>query len=587
MDQVRSLAVGLLAIALLAGFPVHGRSEPSSPAVPGQKATASTADLETLIPSLIRDARVPGLQIAVIRDGKVVWHGNFGVKSATSNEPVTDETIFEAASLTKPFFGYYAMMLVDQGLLDLDKPLVGYVPQELVEKMLGHPLDEKGFRRDWAEKITARQVLSHSSGMPHGETGRPFPLFFEPGTKWKYSADGYFFLQKVIEALKGDKLENLMMNEVIQPLGMSRSSLVWRDDYEKVMANGHGFFGKPEDFRKRTESHAGASLYTTAEDYAKFVCAVLNGERLRPETFAEMLRPQIDMDKDKGLGWSLGFGTQTDDQGLAIWQWGDYGIFRNYIMAYPAKKSAVVYLTDSFYGLGIAPELVARSIGGQATGSIALNYWHYDSPIFRAGWAWAERGAGAAVDPAGLAKGFPDAFTKDGIEFLSAVYEEAGRSAEFIPVLQFYAEAHPRSGQAQLRLATAFFQAGDRRQAKTYLKKASRAKEDKVQPSLIKWDLEYVQALEKPKKLKESYLRKIAGHYGARHLELRDGRLFYFREGGSSPDYRPLAAMSKNTFVLETTSTFRLRIEFDKKGNPLKAVGLYDDGRRDETARDK
>jgi dsRNA-specific ribonuclease len=61
-----------------------------------------------------------------------------------------------------------------------------------------------------------------------------------------------------------------------------------------------------------------------------------------------------------------GFGTQTDDHGLAIWQWGDYGIFRNYVMAYPAAKSAVVYLTNSFFGLGVSPELVARSLGGQA-----------------------------------------------------------------------------------------------------------------------------------------------------------------------------------------------------------------------------
>ncbi len=587
MDHRCSLTVGFLAMALLASLPADGQSELSAPAVSGQEATASMAGLEALIPTLIKDARIPGLQIAVVRDGQVVWHGNFGVKSAAAAEPVTDDTIFEAASLTKPFFAYYAMMLVDQGLLELDKPLIGYVPQELVEKMLGHPLDEKGFRRDWAEKITMRHILSHSSGMPHGEGGRPFPLFFEPGTKWKYSADGYFFLQKVIEALKGDKLENLMMKEVIQPLGMTRSSLVWREDYETAMANGHGFFGRAEDFRKRTESHAGASLYTTAEDYAKFVCAVLNGDRLRPETFKEMLKPQIDMDKDKGLGWSLGFGTQTDDRGLAIWQWGDYGIFRNYIMAYPAEKSAVVYLTDSFFGLGISPELVAQTIGGQATGAVALNYKHYDWPVYRAGWAWAERGAGAALDPAGLAREYPDAFSKDGMEFLAAVYEEAGRLAEFIPVLRFYAEAHPRSGQAQLGLATAFFQAGDRRSAMTYLKKAGKAKEDKVPSATIKWNLEYVRALDKPKKLKESYLGKIAGKYGIRHLELRNGRLFYFREGGSNPEYRPLVAMSKNTFVLETTSTFRLKIEFDRKGNPVKAVGLYDDGRRDEMARDK
>jgi CubicO group peptidase (beta-lactamase class C family) len=572
---------------LLVGPSVVVRAEVVSPTVPGEDAAATAARLQASIPSLIRDARIPGLQVALIRDGRVVWHGSFGVRNATSGEPVTDETVFEAASLTKPLFAYYAMMLVDQGLLDLDKPLLGYLSVDSVEKAMGHPLDEKGFHRDWFEKITMRHVLSHSSGMPHGERGRPYPLFFAPGTKWKYSADGYFFLQKVVETLKGDKLENLMRKEVLEPLGMTRSCLVWREDYEKTMANGHDFFGKPADFRKRTESHAGATLYTTAEDYAKFVCAVLDGEHLKPETLEEMLRPQIDLDKDKGLGWSLGFGTQTDDHGLAIWQWGDYGIFRNYAMAYPAEKSGVVYLTNSFFGLGVTPELVGQTIGGRATGSIALNYRHYDWPVYRAGWAWAERGPAAAGGPSGLAKESPEAFSKDGMEFLFAMFDDAGRLREFIAPLRYYADAHPRSGKAQYGLACALIEAGDRHQAERCLKKARMAKEDAAPSSAVKWRLEYVRALEKPKKLEESYLRKIAGSYGARQLEVRNGRLYYFRKGGSLPDFRPLFAMTKDTFVLETLPYFRLGIEFDKRGNPVKAVGIYENGSRDEVARDK
>jgi CubicO group peptidase (beta-lactamase class C family) len=587
MKKTSALTTCLLAGIFLIGLSVRARGERVYPPLPGQDPAAVAADIQASVPSLIKDARIPGLQIALIRDGKTTWHGNFGVKNAASGEPVTDETIFEAASLTKPFFAYYVMKLVDQGLLNLDRPLLGYISAEFVEKLLDHPLSEKGFRRDWFEKITARQVLSHSSGMPHGEGGKPYPLFFEPGTKWKYSADGYFFLQKIIEALKGDKLENLMQKEVLDPLGMTRSCLVWREDYEKTMANGHGFFGKPEDFRKRKESHAGASLYTTAEDYAKFVCAVLTGEGLQPETLREMLTPQIDMDKDKGLGWSLGFGTQIDAHGMALWQWGDYGIFRNYIMAYPAERSAVVYLTNSFFGLGISPEAVAKSVGGQALGSIALNYQHYDSPVYRVGWELAEKGPGAASEVPELARRFPEAFSKDGIGFLTAMFEDAGRLPEFVAPLQFFAQQHPRSGQAQLGLARAFMQTGDRRQTRLYLKKAGRAKEDKVQPFLLKWNTKYIEALDKPKKLKESYLRKLAGVYGVRHLELRNGRLCYIREGGTSPDYRPLVAMSKDTFVLETLSSFRLKIEFDKKGNPVKAVGLYEDGSRDETVRNK
>jgi CubicO group peptidase (beta-lactamase class C family) len=126
------------------------------------------------------------------------------------------------------------------------------------------------------------------------------------------------------------------------------------------------------------------------------VCAVLNGTGLERETLGEMLTPQIDVDKDLGLTWTLGFGLQTDSNGPAFWQWGDYGIFRNYIIAYPKQKLAVVYLTNSFLGLGICHELIAGPIGGQALGMTFLNYRQYDptSPGAHLGLAraWLERG---------------------------------------------------------------------------------------------------------------------------------------------------------------------------------------------------
>ena len=164
--------------------------------------------------------------------------------------------------------------------MSLDRPLAEYLPAEEIVKILGHPLDEKGFHREWLEKITARHILSHSSGFPHGETGKPVPLAFEPGTKWKYSANGYFYLQRVVEHLKGDTLDKLMQKEVLDPLGMTRSCMVWKPAYETAMASGHGLLGRPEAFRRRTEAHAGATLYTTAGDYARFAQMLLNGGEL-------------------------------------------------------------------------------------------------------------------------------------------------------------------------------------------------------------------------------------------------------------------------------------------------------------------
>jgi CubicO group peptidase (beta-lactamase class C family) len=587
MKIPKTLVFPILASLLLIAVIGQARGNDAPPLLDKKSPEAVEADLGALVPRLMTEARIPGLQIALIRDGRVVWHRSFGVANAKTSAPVTDDTIFEAASFTKPFFAYYVMKLVEQGLVDLDKPFIGGLPREEVEKMLDHPLDEKGFRRDWFEKITARQVLSHSSGMPHGERGKPFPLLFEPGTKWKYSAEGYFFLQKAVERLKGDKLENLMRKEVIEPLGMTRSSLVWRDEYDKTMANGHGFFGRPEDFRKRTEAHAAATLYTTVEDYAKFICAVLNGTGLRPETLKTMLTPQIDMDKEKGLGWSLGFGTQTDSNGQAFWQWGDYGIFRNYIFAYPREKMAVIYFTNSFYGLGIGPDLVKHSLGGEDMAGVALKYWPYDSPIYRLGWDLEAKGPQAAGELKGLMGKNPGVFDRDAIGFLAETLLEAGLAPQAIALLESNAREHPRSGSAQADLGKVYLAQGDRTRARKAFETARAAEEDKVEASVIEWNLEDIRALDHPLKLEEAALQRIAGDYGPRHLEFRDGRLYYSREGGTYSGSRPLTPMTPDTFLIEGASDFRLKVEFDDKGVPVKLVGLYQDGRRDATARNK
>src|SRR5215472_13521939 len=84
--------------------------------------------LDELVPRLMREGDVPGVSVAVVRDGSVVWHRAFGVKDAGTGAPVDDNTIFEAASLSKPVFAYAVMKLADAGRLDLDAPLTKYLP---------------------------------------------------------------------------------------------------------------------------------------------------------------------------------------------------------------------------------------------------------------------------------------------------------------------------------------------------------------------------------------------------------------------------------------------------------------------------
>ncbi len=550
--------------------------------------SAVTSDLEETIPGLMKRARIPGLQVALVRDGRVVWQRSFGVKNAKTGAPVTDETIFEAASLTKPFFAYAVMKMVDEGLIDLDRPFHAYFTREEIEKGLGHSLDAPGFRRDWFEKITTRQILSHSGGLPHGESREVLPLYFEPGTKWKYSATGYEYLQVAIEKLKGRKLDAVMQDYVFGPLGMVRSGMVWRPAYEGTMANGHGLFEAPQDFRKRTEAISSASLYTTAAEYARFVCAVLSGEGLKPETAREMLASVIDLKEDKSLGWSLGFGLQNDGNGAALWQWGDYGIFRNFVIAYPARKTAVVYLTNSFNGLSICPDVVARSVGGQALGNSYLNYRHYDSAFYELFWGAKEGG------PKKVRRLLPRLRKRDPVDLnwetlgaMAGLLSDEGLPAEAVTIQEYVVRENPASGRGAFDLARSYAILGDLNRARVSYEKAGQADRDKIDPKNIRWDLDYLQAAEKPILLEGSYARTLAGDYESRHVSIKDGQLLYSREGSPATGPRPLLAFSKDTFFIKGRIDFRLQFALDEAGRPVKLIGLYDDGRRDESKRTK
>ncbi|UCC39735.1 MAG: serine hydrolase [Candidatus Aminicenantes bacterium] len=448
-------------------------AQESVPLKTGVDKKALISELEEIIPQLMKKAEIPGLSIAVIIDGKIIWSRGFGIKNTKTGESVTDDTIFEAASLTKPFFAYAAMKLVEKGELDLDTPLIKYAPQSYLEKKyIRHPVDLTGFRKDWFEKITARMVLSHSSGLPHGGPRKPLPILFEPGQKYRYSADGYMYLQRIIEHLKGDSLREIMRKLVIEPLKMKNSSMVWQEKYETQSAVGHDIFSETTGrFRKRKRAHAAASLYTTAYDYARFVIAMLNDIGLKKETVKQMLTPQIDVEKD--VFWGLGFGLEHTDSGDAFWQWGDYVIFRNYIVAYKKQKIGVVYLTNSNNGLSIGPEIVKRAIGGGKELALAyLDYALYDSPSMVFVRTIKNKGIEEAVKLFHeLRKENPDDLSEGSINSVGYTLLNSRRIPEAIEIFKLNVETFPNSANVYDSLAEAYVRKGDSELAIKYYKK--------------------------------------------------------------------------------------------------------------------
>jgi CubicO group peptidase (beta-lactamase class C family) len=340
---------------------------------------------QTTIPQIMDSAEVQGLAIALVENGELVWHHSFGVKNADTKEPVTDGTVFQAASLSKPVFAYAVLKLVEKGQFDLDKPLAEYALQNYIEEsFLKKPVDDERFK-----KITARLVLSHTPGFPNWRQGeKGLAINFEPGERFNYSGEGFVYLQKVIEYLTGQTLDEFVRQNVFEPLGMAASSYVWQESYETEVAIGHDPLGKVQEKRRTKEGNAAASLYTTTGDYVKFLTAILNHTGLRNDLFAQMLKPHIQLPirwgdysaMAEGLYWGLGWGLQIDKESESFWHWGDNGAFRCYVVGYPKQRNAVVFFTNSANGLSLAKEFVWLTLGREQPALNWLQYGSYRSP---------------------------------------------------------------------------------------------------------------------------------------------------------------------------------------------------------------
>ncbi len=435
------------------------------------------AELQQLIPQLMDSARVPGLSIALIQNGEIIWNGSYGVRSAETNAAVNDSTLFQAASLSKCVFAYAVMKLVDAGQLDLDTPLVDYWPTDYVE----------GDERD--RLITARMALSHTTGFPNW---RPrdgaLKILFDPGKKFSYSGEGFGYLQKTVEHITGEKLNDFMKRMVFEPLDMSNSSYEWAPSFEANYAVGHDEFGQPANRDPMTKGHAAYSLYTTAIDYAKFLAAILNGTGLSQATASKMLAPQIQLDKNctnctnsadftpaESNYWGLGFGLQKTDEGASFWHWGDQGIYRCYTVAFAEQKTGLVYFTNSENGLSIRDDLALAALGGKHPAFAWLHYDRYDAPVKTFARLLIEDGLAPAMTYyESLKKGDGSAkpvFEEDSLNQLGYSCMRLKKMPEAIAVFKLNVELYPESWNVYDSLGEAYMENGQRELAiQTYNK---------------------------------------------------------------------------------------------------------------------
>jgi CubicO group peptidase (beta-lactamase class C family) len=314
------------------------------------------SDFDREIPELCREQGVPGLALALVQNGVLAATWEYGIRHVETGETVDSGTVFQGASLSKPVFALGVRRLCERGMLDLDRPLREYLSEAYA------PGDSQ------IDRITARQVLSHQTGLPNWRPdGQDLVTLRPPGAGFGYSGEGYVYLQRVVERLMGLSLESYIGSAVLGPLGMLASHYVWIDRYDTIAAIGYQADGTAVHPQRAEPGNAAYSLHTTAADFARLILATLSAD------LGEWLRPQVQLTQDSALAWGLGWGLQTTSDGLAFWHWGDNRGFKDFAIGFPDARFGIVVLTNGDNGRLVYERVLREIVGGEYPGLPHLN----------------------------------------------------------------------------------------------------------------------------------------------------------------------------------------------------------------------
>ncbi len=271
------------------------------------------------------------------------------------------DTVFEAASLSKPVFAYAVLKLVQQGKMDLDAPVLRYLPDGYRHRHFAHladsPIDLVTDPKLAA--VTVRMALNHTGALPNWSGG---PLAFDgtPGARWQYSGEGYLLLQRAVEAVTGQDLGTFMQGEVFGPLGMTHSAWTREPRLERAIVPGSDVYGNVMTAAPYREPIAAYSLYTSAGDYGRFLATLLQEHATLRQIMAAPVPANVRLNLRWGLGWGLEQGG-TDSDDVYLWHWGNNPGYRAFVMASPRTGDGFVLFTNSEKGLALA-EPVGQAI---------------------------------------------------------------------------------------------------------------------------------------------------------------------------------------------------------------------------------
>ncbi len=347
-------------------------------------AAAVPTALDREVRAAMAETGARGLAVAVVEDGRVAHVGSWGARNA-AGDPLLTDTVMYGASLTKTVFAYTVMQLVEEGRIELDRPIADYLDRPLPD----YP-DEDRYA-PWSHlsgdarwrAITPRILLTHSAGFANFSWDNPdgrLRIHFTPGSRYSYSGDGLILLQFVLERGLGLDVGAEMQRRVFDRFGMRRTSMMWRADFRPNLADGFDDTGEVEPHDERSKVRAAGSMDTKIADLARFAAGFVGGDGLSAAGRAELVRPQLpittatqfpvlvqpELPREKrwpGLAAGLGLVTFDGPQGRGFFKGGHNEWTGNMLVCLERGRRCVVLLANDVRAERAFSRLVKAVLG--------------------------------------------------------------------------------------------------------------------------------------------------------------------------------------------------------------------------------
>ena len=293
--------------------------------------------------------RIPGVSLAVVRNGQVILAKAYGLANVEHQVPVKPETIFQSGSVGKQFTATAIMMLVEDGKLSLEDRINKYFPEApaawqniTVRHLLTHTAgttdypNDFDFRKDYTED----ELLKRAEGIP---------LAFQPGEKWSYSNLGFVILGILIHKVSGQFYGDFLQERIFKPLGMNTARIISEQDIVPNRSSGYvlvnGELKNQGWVSPSLNTTADGALYLTVYDMAKWDAA-LYGERLLKKTSLENMWTPVKLNNGKTEGYGFGWGVNEVHQHRIIEHGGSWQGFKSHIARYPDDKLTVIVFAN-------------------------------------------------------------------------------------------------------------------------------------------------------------------------------------------------------------------------------------------------